>query len=37
MLAPVEFYDQALFQADKVDNVPAQWLLTAEFMTGKLP
>ncbi len=36
MLAAINFDDEALFKADKIDNVWTNRLLSAELVTSKL-
>ncbi len=35
--SPVQFDDQSPFEADKVDDIRADWMLPAEFATLELP
>ena len=37
MLPAINFNDQLLFKAHKIDDVSANWRLPAEFMTEKFP
>jgi hypothetical protein len=36
VLTPVDFDDQVLFDADKIDDVVSQRVLTAKLYSGKL-
>ena len=36
MLSPIHLNDQFVFQADKIEDVIAKWMLTAKFKTRNL-